>query len=74
MKYYRVKPECDNIPKFRYVGKDDFIRRDNYLIGNELYTPRERSRIANGDRFFEVVEISKKKVHIIFGVRFENRE
>ena len=74
MTYYRVKPEYDNAPKFVYVGSYYYMKQDNILIGNELYTPRARSRIANSDRFFEVVKIPKTKIYFFFGARFEKKK
>lgn len=74
MLYYKVKPEHDNAPKFVYVGSYYYMKQDGVLVGNELYTPRERQKIANSDRFFEEVEVSKREVHWFFGARFQNSE
>lgn len=71
MTYYRVKPEYDNRANYRYVGNSNVkIKRDGILIAHELYTPRERERIAVKDSVFDKVEISRKKVYWFFGARF----
>lgn len=71
MTYYRVKPEYDNRANYRYVGNSNLkIKRDGILIAHELYTPRERERLAVKDSAFDKVEISRKKVYWFFGARF----
>lgn len=73
MLYYRVKPDMDNRKRYVYVGgSNQKIKVDGILVGNELYTPRERERIANADKFFDAVEISRKNVYWFFGARFSN--
>ena len=44
------------------------------IVKGELLTPRERHTQARylQDDVFEIVEISRKKTHTFFGVRFEN--
>ena len=75
MQYYKVKPQYDNKPRFVYAGNSNLkIRSDGILIADELYTPRERERVAMKEEFFERVEISRKKVYWLFGARFENME
>ena len=73
MKYYRVTPENDNAPRFRWgTGrKAGYVIRDGILVGNELYTPAERAKIANHKYFFEEVEIKKSNIYFFFGARFE---
>ena len=73
MMYYRVKEDYDNSPRFVYVGSEYYTRLDGILVGGELYTPRERNKIANTNRFFDIVEISKNNTHICFGARFESK-
>lgn len=76
MTYYRVKEEHDNRARFKYYEKNGFshyVKEDGILIGNELYTPKEREKIANKDRYFEKVEISKNKTYWFFGARFEQK-
>ncbi len=73
MLYYRVKPDMDNRALYRYVGTSNTkIKRDGILVANELYTPRERERIANADKFFDIVEIPKNKTYWFFGARFSD--
>ena len=73
MIYYRVKSQYDNIRCFVYVGHSKLkIRPDGILIARELYTPRERERLAMREEFFERVEVSRKKTYWFFGARFSN--
>jgi hypothetical protein len=73
MIYYRVKPEYDNRQRWVYVGHSNVkIKPDGILIAHELYTPRERERIANHEKYFEKVEISRRKIYWFFGARFSN--
>lgn len=72
MKYYRVKPEYDNI--IRYLNKNGRCVPDSILIGNELYTEIERSKLANRKQMFDVIEIPKNKTFFSFGARFETKE
>lgn len=74
MMYYRVKADCDQRPKYEYVGTTYKLKPRGILVGGELYTPAERQKIANADKFFEIVEISKRKVYWFFGARFEKSE
>ena len=67
MKYYKVKPESDQLPKW-YKGK-----RTGFLIANELYTEKESEKIFIRIAFndcFDIVEISSKKTFWMFGARF----
>lgn len=73
MLYYRVKADCDNYPRFAYIGKSNKVKRSGSLVGHELYTPAEREKIANSDKFFEKVEISKRKIYWLFGARLEDK-
>ena len=72
MQYYRVKADCDGYPRYKYVGNTDRLKVDGNLVGEELYTPKERQRIANADKFFEKVEIPISKIYYFFGARFED--
>ena len=72
MLYYRVKPDMDNRPLYKYVGHTNRVKQDGILIANELYTPAERKQIANADKFFERVEIKKTETYWFFGARFSN--
>lgn len=77
MKYYRVKPEYDNV----YYSVDY-----DFLIANELFTEKEfydveqaflskcRNRTSALEKFrklFEVVNISKNDTYFFFGARLE---
>ena len=73
MTYYKVKADCDNYPRFTFVGKSMRIKRDGILIGGELYTPAERKKIANTDKFFEIVELSSCQTYKFFGTRFDRK-
>ena len=71
MKYYRVKPEYDNLRK--YNGKK--VLYDGIWIENELYTQKELEKLTKAGfvvlyKYFDPVEISKKKTHYFFGARF----
>ena len=73
MKYYKVKPEKDNTDKFVFVGSDKTkIKNDGFFVGNELYTPKERERIARSDSIFDIVDIPKNKIYFFFGARFSS--
>lgn len=76
MIYYKVKAEYDNKPLLRYKEKNGFsywINDGGILIGNELFTPKEREKLAVKDCCFEKVEISKNKTYWFFGARFEQK-
>lgn len=60
MKYYKIKKEYDN--KKRNDG--------NILIGNELYTKKEKEKYNIPDLCCDIVEISKNKIYWFFGARF----
>lgn len=70
MKYYRVKEEYDNAPRY-YERSDHSLRRDGILVGNELYTERERAKIMNGSWMFEEVTVSSRNTYHFFGARFQ---
>ena len=73
MLYYRVTADADNRTRYLYSGTSYKLKESGILIGGELYTPREREKIANSDKFFEKVYISKRRVYFLFGARFESR-
>ena len=73
MTYYRVKPEHDNYPKYVYA-KDGQIKVDGILVGNQLFTPGERKKIANNDKFFDKIHTSCRKTYWFFGARFKFEE
>lgn len=69
MRYYKVKPEYDNKACYTWNNKKQGVQ-DGILIANELYTPGEFRRIANCPAWFDIVEVSKRKIYFFFGVRF----
>ena len=72
MKYYRVKAIADGKPQFKLLSDNNTCKQNGlYLIENELFTPKERAKLANASWMFEEVEISKKRIHYSFGARFE---
>lgn len=73
MKYYRVKPEYDNVTRYKLNWCGACVP-DSILVGNELYTLVERSKIANRQQMFDVVNIPKNKTFFSFGARFEMKE
>jgi hypothetical protein len=73
MKYYRVKPEYDNLRK--YNGKK--VLFDGIWIASELYTQKELEKLTKAGftvlyKYFDPVEISKKQTYFFFGARFSN--
>lgn len=70
MKYFRVRPEFDNVTRYR-LNKHGTCIPDSILIGGELYTASERSKIANRSQMFDTVEVPKNKTFYSFGARFE---
>jgi hypothetical protein len=72
MLYFRVKPDLDQYPRYKYIAAGQKVKQDGFLIANELYTPGERQKIANAAKYFDRVEVSKKSVYWFFGARFSN--
>ena len=75
MKYYRVKPEFDNMPQKK--RKSHYMLKPGIWIGNELYTPCELNRLEKKgiiiqDEIFQLVEIKKTETYWFFGARFSN--
>lgn len=72
MRYYRVKPEYDNVTK--YTAKNNgAVKADGILVANELYTPAEYNKLCkhlNGSWMFDIIDISRKKTYWFFGARF----
>lgn len=73
MKYYRVKPEFDNVRRYKLTARGVCVP-DSVLIGNELYTEIEHSKIANRKQMFDIVNIPKNKTFFSFGARFERKQ
>lgn len=70
MKFYRVISSADGTPRV-LKNKNDRFYINGELVRNELYTEKEKSKICNNKKCFEVVDISKKKTYWFFGARFE---
>lgn len=69
MTYYKVKQEFDNYPK------DPKIHNGDILVGGELYTEKEYSKLPYKYKgAFEKVDIPRNKVHWFFGARFKDGE
>lgn len=73
MTYFRVKPQYDNAPRY-IINHRGQRTRDGILIGNELLTACERSKISCTDAAFERVNVSKKRTYFFFGARFSDAE
>lgn len=72
MKYYRVKPQYDNKPRYKYKRADLIPRKPaGILFSGQLFTVKEFEKLANDPSQFDVVEINKNKTHKILGARFE---
>ena len=83
MKYFRVKPECDNAIAYR-TSPYGYVYQ-NILIGNELITMKEFEQQYSSTCFvllenrkhwkildcFDLVEIPKSQIYWSFGCRFE---
>lgn len=69
MIYYKVKPEHDNKPlfKFRRGGGLEIV---GFMIQNELYTANEAKKHCGLIACCECVEIPKSKIYFFFGARF----
>lgn len=75
MKYYRVKPEFDNVQQLK--RKRHYMLKPGIWIGNELYTACELNRLENkgviiNNEIFDIVEIKKTETYFFFGARFAN--
>lgn len=66
MKYYKVKREYDN--KYFLIKKKYW-----FLIGDELYTVKEREKLPIGDEAFEIINLNKNNTRNTFGARFQIR-
>lgn len=65
MTYYRVREQYDQFPK------NPKVRDGNILIGGELYTEKEFSKLTNVPaKAFEKVDIKKSNTYMFFGARF----
>ncbi len=75
MLYYRVKPECDQMPRIKYHRYEHKRVQDGVFVGNELYTGTELHRYdIPVEKFFDVFEavaVPKNRIFWFFGCRFE---
>ena len=69
MKYYKVLPEYDNKPRYRFK-RGGGLEIDGIYIKNELYTQRELSKYLGHAAAVIPVYIPKSKVYFFFGARF----
>ena len=66
MTFYRVKKKFDN------HCKNPKIHNGDILVGNELYTEKERKKLKYvSDEAFDIVEIPKNRTYWFFGARFQ---
>ena len=64
MQYWQVKPECDN---YRYLsGKSSVVKT---VIGGELITKTEQSRLNIPSVYLRQVTVKKTDVYFFFGTR-----
>ena len=79
MKYYKVKPEYDNIPVYK-MSKGKVVNNGDILIGNELLTEKEFQKYKNNYvlprrlKWDDVVEergVFPEDTYYMFGARFE---
>lgn len=69
MIYYRVKPEHDNKPLFKF-HRGGGLEIVGFMIQNELYTANETKKYCGLISCCERVEIPKNKIYFFFGARF----
>lgn len=60
MKYAKIKPEMGGKPN-KKLGQ---------LLGNELFTEKEVERYGISPDCYNLVEVSKRSVFLMFGARF----
>ena len=60
MKYYKVKNEYDQ----------HSVNGCRFLVKNELYTEKEKSRLGIPDKCVDEVNVSRWNVYWNFGARF----
>lgn len=71
MKYFKVKPEFNGLPKDMTVP----VSESDKLVGNELYTKREMKQMPYVyDGAFTTVRLPKKRTKIVRSSRFEIKE
>ena len=72
MLYFKAKKEYDQTPRYKKTARGR-VYDNTILIQNELYTAREREKLAMSADCFDVVSIPKTRVYFSFGARFEMR-
>lgn len=77
MKYFRVRPQYDNRPLFKVKG-NRLINDGEFLIGNELFTEKEKEKLFRNHKIginhhlvFEEVFIPRTRTYTMFGARFQ---
>lgn len=71
MLYYKVKPEYDSKPRFKF-RRGGGLNIDGIFVANELYTAKEIARYLGGIAACEPIEVSKKAIYFFFGARFSD--
>ena len=78
MVYYRVRPECDQMPRIKHSRYEYRRVQDGVFMVNELYTSTELNKFEIPcEKFFdmfEAVSVPKNKIYWFFGCRFEMKE
>ncbi len=76
MTYYRVKPEYDQTPRYRY-GRHGGLIHDGIYIGKELWTEKELDREYAShlvgiprDKLCDRLDLKRSEVFWFFGARF----
>ena len=69
MRYYKVLPEYDNKPRYKFK-RGGGLEIDGIYIKNELYTQRELLKYLDYSSYTIPVEVSKSKIYFMFGARF----
>lgn len=76
MVYYSVKPQYDQLPRYR-INRDGQMEWDSIFIANELYTEKELTKLYSThvigfsrDKLFSKIECPKSKTYWCFGARF----
>lgn len=72
MTYYRVKPEYDNCNIYKRIGHTNYCKITRTLIGYELLTKKEFSKLKVSPKYFDTVYIPKNDTYWFFGARFAN--
>ena len=73
MKYYQVKKECDNKPRYT-IKKGVLVNDGNIYIGGELYTEKEVDRLKLNKNYMVEIECNPKDTYTFFGARLLNKQ